>query len=301
MNDRPVVGLEPWLPWPLRGWSWWTEPIRAEGLAALRIGLAAVLLADVLGIYWPRLHDLFGPDSLGSPETFCRDQASFPWSAACQLDQGGLLPSAAVAWTVAAVLLLIGWWTRVSAGVAWASSLVFYHFNPYIHNAGDTIRTIILFYLMISPCNAVWSLDSWRRPRGRKERPVFVYPWAARLLFVQMVLVYFFNGVFKLLGPEWRAGNSLHYVLADLSLARWSYAQLPLPFVVTKLLTWVVLAWELAFPLLIMDRRIRGIALMLGVLFHLGIGLSLELGAFAPYMLCLYLPLIPWEKLGARG
>ena len=35
------VGVDPWLPWPLSAWRWWTEPVAAERLAALRIGLAS--------------------------------------------------------------------------------------------------------------------------------------------------------------------------------------------------------------------------------------------------------------------
>jgi len=54
--------------------------------------------------------------------------------------------------------------------------------------------------------------------------------------------------------------------------------------------------WELVFPLLVTVRRLRNSILWLGVSLHIGIGLSMELGMFAPYMLCLYLPLISWEK-----
>ena len=110
--------------------------------------------------------------------------------------------------------------------------------------------------------------------------------------FVQMVLIYFCNGLCKLMGDDWRSGNALYYVLGDLTLARWSYAQLPMPYVLTRLLTWAILAWELSFPLLVCWRRTRRIALWFGVLFHTGIGVSLELGGFAPYMLCLYLPFL---------
>ncbi len=61
-------------------------------------------------------------------------------------------------------------------------------------------------------------------------------------------------------------------------------------------MTWTVLAWEISFPLLVvMSRWTRVAALLFGVAFHLGIGLTMELGFFAPYALCLYLPLAPWE------
>jgi hypothetical protein len=39
------------------------------------------------------------------------------------------------------------------------------------------------------------------------------------------------------------------------------------------------------------------IALLFGVGFHIGIGVSMELGPFVPYMLCIYLPLLPAERL----
>src|ERR1700686_3715834 len=43
---REIVGVVPWLPWPLSAWGWWTEPVRAERLALLRIGVALCLIAD---------------------------------------------------------------------------------------------------------------------------------------------------------------------------------------------------------------------------------------------------------------
>ncbi|HMF16311.1 MAG TPA: HTTM domain-containing protein, partial [Gemmataceae bacterium] len=160
----------------------------------------------------------------------------------------------------------------------------------------DTMRGIILFYLMLCPCGAVWSIDSLlARWRGRAW-PVFVSPWALRLLFVQMTLIYFMNGIYKLAGPEWREGTSLYYVLSDLTLARFSYAQIDLPLWLIKFLSWSVLIWEVAFPLWVALPWTRTAALLMGVAFHVGIMLTMELGGFGPYMLTLYLPLLPWER-----
>src|SRR5262249_51638808 len=83
-----------------------------------------------------------------------------------------------------------------------------------------------------------------------------------------------------------------------LTQSRWSYAELPLPDPLLRLLTWTVLIWEVSFPLLVLWPRSRTAALVLGAAFHVGIGLSMELACFALYMLCLYLPLLPWERLG---
>jgi len=157
---------------------------------------------------------------------------------------------------------------------------------------------------MLTPCGAVWSVDSLLRRRQSTthhsplttRQPVFIWPWALRLLFVQMALIYFLNGFYKLVGPHWRAGDVLQSVLGNIQWARWSFAQLPLPYPAVQGLTWLVLFWELGFPLLVAMRPFRNLTLWVGVLLHVGLAVSLQLGLFSFYMLCLYLPLVPWER-----
>lgn len=302
MSEQTVVGLQPWLPGPLGRSSWWTEPVPAERLAAFRIGVAAVLLFDIVLTYWPHVHDFFGRDSLGAPWVFAskRHLPEWHWSVLESVEDPRVISAALAVWAGAAALLLVGLWSRASAAVAWALSLSFYNLNYFINNAGDTIKIIGLFYLMLSPCGATWSLDRWLRRRSGASGPVFIYPWPLRLLFVQMVVIYFFNGLHKIVGPQWIAGTTLHYVLADLTQARWSYAELPMPDWLARLLTWMVLIWELAFPVLVLRPWTRTAALLMGVGFHVGIGVTLELAGFPWYMLCLYLPLVPWERFTQR-
>jgi len=83
-----------------------------------------------------------------------------------------------------------------------------------------------------------------------------------------------------------------------LTLARFSYAQIALPLCLIRFLSWSVLIWEVGFPLWVALPWTRTAALLMGVAFHLGIMLTLELGGFGPYMLTLYLPLVPWERFG---
>src|ERR1051325_9449311 len=70
MSQRTVVGIEPWLPWPFSAWSWWTEPVRAERLAALRIGLALCLLVDIAVDLAPNCIAYFGKNELGGTALF---------------------------------------------------------------------------------------------------------------------------------------------------------------------------------------------------------------------------------------
>lgn len=304
LNTPKVVGLVPWLPWPLCHSAWWTEPIRAERLAAFRIGLGVVLLYDVLSSYLPRYGDYFGQGSLGDLE----QGKVFLWTPFWQVNL--LLGVNAawawlgifVLWTLAATLILMGAWPRRSACFLWLLSASFMQLNAFIHNTGDWIRTIGLFYLMLSPCAAAWSLDRRRQDRnrpsagGEETYTAFISPWPVRLLFIQLLFMYFNNGIFKLGTAGWRDGTVMYNLVQDPGWARWSIMQQPLPFFLIQILTWGVMLWEIFFPFLLILPRTRWFAIWSGVIFHLGTYLSMRLGAFPLYAICLYLPLFSWEE-----
>src|SRR5581483_1967646 len=99
------------------------------------------------------------------------------------------------------------------------------------------------------------------------------------------------NGVYKLSGSEWRDGQIMYSVLANLAWTRFSFAEFPLPNWAIQAMTWSTLVFELGFPLLMMIPRARVLAVCVGLSFHLGTALFLQLGPFPLYMMCLYLPL----------
>src|SRR5947209_3976976 len=195
MDERTVIGVQPVLPFGLSGWL--TEPIRAERLAALRVGVGLTLLLDILGTYLPRLSDYYGPGSLADPDVFGARFAPphWHWSLLRWLpDAWG--PSAALAvWALAALALTLGFRPRLAALVCWALSLSFFSSNYYLHNSGDRVRHELLFFLMLCPCGAVWALTPQRRPftgpPPEPGRPLFVSAWPVRLLFLLMVTTYF--------------------------------------------------------------------------------------------------------------
>ena len=287
-----IAGLTPWLPMPLAQSRWWTEPVRAERLAAFRIGVGLMLLVDILFFYLPRANDFFGSGSLGSPEVFAGrlSDGSWHWSLLSGVADAQVLYAVLIVWAVSALFLTVGFLPRSSAIVAWGIAMSVHNLNFYIHNSGDNVKLIALFYLMLCPAGAAWSLC--KKPRS----PVYIHPWPLRLLLLQMVAIYFVNGLYKSMGDDWRSGDVMHSVLANVAWTRVAYAQLPLPEFAIPLMTYTTLFWELGFPLLILIPALRKPTLWLGVAFHLGTALLLQLGMFPFYMLCLYLPLIAWEK-----
>src|SRR5947209_10411982 len=136
MKKPQVVGQSPLWPWPLSRWRWLAAPVRAERLAALRIGLALFLLIDVLTTYVPNATLFYGRDSFAGPGTWdWREQVTPPehwpphnweevtadwdhpptrwyWSVLCQQEDPRVIELAMAVWVVAILGLLFGFCTR---------------------------------------------------------------------------------------------------------------------------------------------------------------------------------------------
>lgn len=288
---RKLVGTVPRLPWPFHRWTWLTEPIPAERLAAWRIGTGLVLLLDAFLFYLPMFKQLYGP--LAEPDVFTDrwTWTHWNWSIFRWLPTSWGTTAGIWTWIIAAALLTVGWRPRWMALILWTLSLSFHNTNPYLHNSGDRIRHFLCLILIFAPTDAAWAV----RRRPRETESVSVSAWPARLLLIQMTVMYFMNGFWKLQGRMWWEGSVMWYVNHDLAWARWSSPNLP--YWSTQMLTWGALVWEAGFPLWVMWRPTRVPALILGVVFHLITFFHLEIAAFPLYALCLYLPQAPWERL----
>ncbi len=303
---RNVAGVQPIFPEWLAKSEWWTKPVRAEGMAALRIGVGLVLLVDMLVTYAPHWRLFFAPGGLGTSEVFGSRFAGHAYFSLAWLWS----PETAGWWMIAltilaAIGLISGIAPRMSALVAWAMTLSLMNENYYLHNGGDRLRTILLFVLIFAPADAVWSQACrWWKRSSEKPHPnplprgegTYIYPWAQRLLFVQLTLLYFMNGVYKLMGAEWFAGDTLYYVSHDIWWSRLSADWMPAHYLVLRAVTWSVLAWEITFPIAVLSKRWRPWALAIGAAFHILSGVTLNLGIFPLYALCFYLPELPWGR-----
>jgi uncharacterized membrane protein YphA (DoxX/SURF4 family) len=291
MADSTIVGKQPWLPPPLATSKWWTVPVAAERLAAVRIGVGLTLVGDVLGTYLPRSGDLFGAGSVTqasdvpSPASLVHRLLLSPLADA-QLWQALLL-----LWALSGVLLAAGVLTRWAAAFAWYVSASSVAINPWLHNAGDQVRTILLLLLVVAPSDAVWSVL-----KTRPKTPTLIYPWPLNLLAVQMAAIYFMNGLFKAFGADWRTGQASATILGDTGWIRFPLASLGIPRIALQLSDWLVVLWELGFPFFMLHPRLRTATLVFGVLFHVVTAITMRVGMFPAYMLCLYLMFIPWEK-----
>lgn len=187
---------------------------------------------------------------------------------------------------VSAFLMMIGWQSRASSFMTWLIWVSLWNRNPLILDGDDAILKIMCFYLMLAPCGNAWSVDA---ALSKTQQKVAV--WPLRLIQFQIALLYFVSGWVKFQSIEWENGTLLHYVLINPEYSRWN-GWLLMDSALIKhllaLLVWFIRDWEVLFPLLLLTRYTRRVSIVIGILFHIGLLLTLHLRWFPVVMLALY-------------
>jgi len=283
----------------VRAWNrFWFREVDGRPLAAVRIGTA------VAGLFvWIETAPLLSTYYVETGEFPLEGARSWSTEWVSRFAMPEFLGSLEAVVTLFAILLgflvalLVGVGTRVAAWGAWALVVWFQYRNPTFLNGGDEILRLTLFYLalgytVVRPGERVWTLDRrWApggREGGRKSGRERVPVWTLRLIQIQVALVYFVSGFWKVLGQGWWNGEAVYYALGNESFTRfglpeWSGLQ-PLFVVVGLAVAW----WEVLFPLLVGWSRSRIPALLFGVALHTGIFLAMNIGVFAFIMLATY-------------
>lgn len=267
-------------------WRFWWGKVDPRPLAAVRIAMATAAMVLHL-TWWSDVEALLAHDGLSRlvvdlPAGRGLTIFALPFAEAIGahlLHALTLLPLLG---------LLLGWKSRWMALLSWLVVLGWYQRVPGASTGGDRLLRYALFYLSLGNCGGAWSVDA----RSKSSKTIPVLP--LRLIQVQWAAMYALGGFDKAAGSRWMDGTALHYALSNLTFAR--APELIAPLVssamwvpVFKGTTWVVLAWELLFPLLVLHRTSRRVALIIGVVVHLGIGFTMSVGPFTSVTLLGYL------------
>lgn len=274
----------------------WQVPVRAERLAFMRIALGMTLFAEQWIEFLPYLMEFYGPE--GVAPAGLHDRVQLKWwywpMLIFNTDEPTAVYGMFFLWMAVTFLFAIGFLTRLMNVALWFLTACFMVRNYLLLCGSDDTLQISLFLLLFAPCGRALSVDSWlRRRRGFDVGPVYTVAWPLRLIQIQLCVIYFTTGLVKLKGTgwfegTWWEGTSIHYTLNYLVMSRYSYATVPVPFWLTKFMTYVVVWWEVLFPLLVIYRPTRMPALLFGILFHVGIFVTMSIGWFGFYTMCLY-------------
>jgi hypothetical protein len=229
------------------------------------------------------------------------------------------------------ILFTLGVWTRVTSVLTWLAGLAYIQRNPLALFGQDTMMNLCLFYLMLAPCGAVWSVD-WlvRRYRTARARlsagapgragaealprpggptPLVSANVVIRLLQVQYCLMYLSAGLSKLKGQNWWNGTAVWYTMTN---PEFSPLHIPVFRYILHVLCqdeyrWVweiymsslavfTLTLEIGLPFLVWT-RLRPLMIFGAILLHLGIALNMGLVVFSLFMFTLLLAWMPPEAI----
>jgi hypothetical protein len=270
--------------------EFWFQPQPAYPLGLVRMAFGALVVMWTLSLF-PDLSDFFGADGVAAVQT-PNDWGLFAfWSSDDALLIGWWMLLAA------AIMLTIGWHSRVAALVIFVLIVSLERRTYFVFNAGDGLIRIEALLLMLSACGAALSLDRRRAgwPFWSAESQA---PWVVRLMQVQLSLIYLMSVLVKSTGDTWQQGTAVSYALRldDMLI-------LPVPQWVSNgallmnVATWATLALELAIGVLVWNRRLRPWMLGAGVVMHALIMLNINVGFFSPAMFVLYLAFVPPDRV----
>ncbi len=288
---------------------WWKRKIEElfgidlRSLALLRISMALIVLAD---LYW-RSGDLRAhyTDFGILPRYALLEKFAHPWYMSFHLASGtsfvtGLL---FVIHAVFAVMLLVGYRTRLANFGTWILLISLHTRNPYLLQGGDALLRMMLFWSLFLPLGARYSVDSTLY-LSSKQMPNRYLSWGTVAYLGQVVMMWVFAAMLKT-GSDWEKGTAIYYALSIDSFATpLAKYMLMMPLSVLKSMTWFTLYFErygsilLFIPVLTGPLRTIGIGIYLVLI--LGFRLGIEVGLFTWICCAAMFPFIPswfWDRL----
>jgi Vitamin K-dependent gamma-carboxylase len=200
---------------------------------------------------------------------------------------------------ISAVMLTIGFLTRLNAVIVFVCLASIQQRNLYILHGGDKFLRVAGFFLMFAPAGAAFSLDRvirvWRGKEGAEIPPRSL--WAQRMIQFELSLLYFVTFWWKSNGVMWVNGSALHYISHLEELWRFPMPSWALQPTILKFGTWFTLALEFSLGVLIWFRELRYLVLVMGLLFHLTLEYWLNIPLFQWDILSAYILFIDPEDL----
>lgn len=299
-DTQLVVGSRSRLAIIQRWEHFWFENVPSEVFAFVRIAVGAAGFVSLIGA--TPVEMFWSPDGIAPLPGGGLNFRGYI------LDSGlGLVTG----WTLFLVLFVsficmtTGLFTSAAVMICFVGSLLQMRWNALPLTSGHGLLVNVLFYLIWADCGSRLSIDERRSRRRHRDLPISptvvsattneprnpTQPiWPLRLIQTQVAMIYAASGLFKLLQPMWRDGSAVYYTTGQNIYGRIFHVYpLPTDFAwALTMLTYATVLWEISFPLLLLNRSTRRVALATGVAMHLGIWATMEVGPFTWMVLASY-------------
>jgi hypothetical protein len=262
-----------------------------RSIALMRIAAAAILLWDTCD-RMRHLADHYFSDSAIPFEIVEEYYKFFPtWSLHLLSDSNTYQTSLFILQAIAACFLLVGYHSRIAAGICWILFASVLARVPPLLTGGDMLLCSLLFFLALLPCSKCLSVHSkFKAPAGS------VYSFATAALLLQFVVMYTVTGILKI-NSEWLDGTALMIILSDTGLAKPIGLWLTNFPAILMALTWGSLMLELSAQVLLLSpyktNQIRTVGVISFIGLHIGIFLTIEVLVFSIISIAGLLSLIP--------
>lgn len=262
-------------------------PARPAPLVALRIGLAAVLLAQAVQVA-PLFHSLFHHRGLlRGPLKDTFDSSHLPSLGELMTSpyESQLLAVLGLVYVASLIGMLLGWRTRVTTGVAWLLHFVFMRVAPATNYGADDFANIFLFYATVAPGGAFLSLD--HRAGRTTDTPTATTRLALRVMQIHLCIAYLLSGLEKASGEQWRDGEAIWRSLVSQGYELLDFTWLAHVPWLAAIAGWMVLVIEIGYAVFIWPARTRRLWVAAVAAMHAGIGVFMGLHVFAAVMIVL--------------
>ncbi|WP_339105575.1 HTTM domain-containing protein [Haloterrigena salinisoli] len=267
--------------------------IDLRALAAFRIALGALLLADLL-LRSRQLVTFYTDDGVLPREALFADYSPVYTLHALSGEAWvqALLFLVAGAFALA---VTVGYRTRTATVVSWLLLLSLHARNPMVLNGGDVLLRMLCFWGTFLPLGERWSIDARRIDRERST----VASVATMALLLQILLMYVTNAVHKTRSDVWTDGEALVHIFQADHLTILLGNVLADQFELLRAFTHVWMALILLSPLLVLltgYRRAVFATLFVGM--HLGMLVTLRIDLFPLIVvagLLVFYPPVVWD------
>lgn len=165
----------------------------------------------------------------------------------------------------------------VSLGVYLLVTSIEFYLFPVV-DGGSNLLQLVLFYLIF--------------PNEKKSSEIerYISQKVIFLIQFQVAIMYLTTGVLKLVAPFWQNGVAIFYTLTSVEysvpwVANFIWNSHPIIYVVPN---YLVLLFQLTFPLSLINLRVKNWYLIIGVIFHLFIATVIGLPTFALQVVATY-------------
>ena len=292
------------------------SPLSTTGFGLMRSAWAATALAFFL-MQMGNVQFFYGPEGLIPSSLEHLITRNFDRFTLLDVFPNTAVPLYALL-IVSLVCSMLGVLPRLSTILSFVLMASFHERNPLILGGGDTVLRLVGFLLCIAPRIDAFSLSKVRRQWNHWKTKRTLLPqetmsiWPYRLLLWQVIVIYATSTWYKLLGTMWWDGTAVSATLQQELFARWDRSVMSLFLPMSPLVTWFTLAFEAAWILLLYPRSatrwmfawepqpaFKRLLIILGILFHGGIFVLMDVGSFSLAMMVAYCGLLTGEDVAA--